>query len=82
MVIMEHGGLSALPTLWQRKISQTVEPVSTTGRVVSQSQSRKVKCLPKGKTQGVQNLGLLTFTYSLPWLYFQQERGRACMTKP
>lgn len=73
---MEHGGHSALPTLWQRRISQTVESVSTTGRAVSQSQSRTVKCLPKGKTQGVQNLGFLTTSLILcPGSIFSMKEG-------
>lgn len=76
MVTMEHGGHSALPTLPQHKISQTVESVSATGRAVSQSQSRIVKCLPKGKTQGVQNLGFLTSSLTLcPGSIFSRKEG-------
>lgn len=67
MVMMEHGGRSALPTLRQCEISQTVESASTTGRAVSQSQSRTAKCLPKGKTQGVQNLELHTSSLIHAW---------------
>lgn len=86
MVTMEHhgnhGGHSALPTLWQRKTLQSVEVISTTDRAVSQSQSRTIKCLPRTRHKESKTQDSASFTYSLLWLYFQQGRGRACKTKP
>lgn len=73
MVTVEHGSHSALPFLWQCKISQKVDSVSTMGKAVSQNQSKTVKCFPKGKIQH----SLLLYFFSA-WLYFlRKERQHA-----